>query len=129
MILEGILRCHLKDCINQDCNCQTLSRGKSYFLLFYIKMLSLKKIKKIKIKVTEEEISVSKKLWYCFVRSIIIESLEKFTKSSRLHMLNAYLQQEKLRSKFKALFELMITEENKPNLREEFSIFRYKFNF
>lgn len=34
--------------------------------------------------------------------------------------------QDKLRNKFKALFELMIAEENKPNLQEEFSIYVYK---
>ena len=57
---------------------------------------------------------------------IIAEGLEKFPKSARLHLLNAFTNQEKLKNKFKALFELMITEENKPNVQEEFSIFRYK---
>ena len=41
-------------------------------------------------------------------------------------MLYAYIQREKLHNKFKALFEMMITEENKPNMEEEFSIFSYK---
>ena len=31
-------------------------------------------------------------------------------------MLHAYLQHEKLKNKYKALYELMCTEENKPNL-------------
>lgn len=55
------------------------------------------------------------------------DSLEKFQKSPKLHILNSYLQHEKLKNKFKALFELMITEENKPNIQEEFSIYRYKY--
>ena len=75
---------------------------------------------------SDDDNQANKKKWYYFVKGIIIESLEKFAKSPRLHILHAYLQQEKLKNKFKALFELMITEENKPNIQEEFSIFRYK---
>jgi hypothetical protein len=60
------------------------------------------------------------------VNSIIIEGIEKFPKSARLHLLHSHIQHEKLKNKFKALFELMITEENKPNIQEEFSIYRYK---
>lgn len=40
--------------------------------------------------------------------------------------MHAYIQQSKLQNKFKSLFELMITEESKPNLQEEFSIYRFK---
>ena len=40
--------------------------------------------------------------------------------------MHSHIQHEKLKNKFKALFELMITEESKPNMQEEFSIFRYK---
>jgi hypothetical protein len=44
------------------------------------------------------------------------DGLEKFMKSSRLHLLHSHIQHEKLKNKFKALFELMITEESKPNI-------------
>ncbi len=44
------------------------------------------------------------------------DALERFQKCPRLHLLNAYIHHEKLKNKFKALFELMITEENKPNV-------------
>jgi hypothetical protein len=44
------------------------------------------------------------------------DTLDKFPKCPRLHLLNAYIHHEKLKNKFKALFELMLTEENKPNL-------------
>ena len=57
----------------------------------------------------------------------MVEALANFPKSPRLHILYAYIEREKLNNKFKALFELMITEENKPNLQEQFSIFRYKY--
>jgi hypothetical protein len=54
------------------------------------------------------------------------DALDKFPKCPRLHLLNAYIHHEKLKNKFKALFELMLTEENKPNMQEEFSLYRYK---
>lgn len=43
-----------------------------------------------------------------------------------MHVLHSHIQHEKLKNKFKALYELMITEECKPNIQEEFSIYRYK---
>ncbi len=54
--------------------------------------------------------------WYLFLNSVLNEGLEKFPKSARLHLLHAHIQHEKLKNKFKALFELMITEESKPNM-------------
>ena len=63
---------------------------------------------------------------YLLIRSIMTDALDKFIKSPRLHLLNAYINHERLKNKFKALFELMVTEENKPNIQEEFSIYRYK---
>ena len=72
----------------------------------------------------EEE--APEKLWYTWVKEMLVDALEKFPKSSRLHLLYAYIQREKLHNKFKALFEMMITEDNKPSLEEEFSIYRYK---
>ncbi len=76
--------------------------------------------------VKTEETPEKSKSWYLLMKSILIDALEKFPKSPRIHLLNAYIHHEKLNNKFKALFELMITEENKPNLQEEFSIYRYK---
>jgi PAS domain S-box-containing protein len=64
--------------------------------------------------------------WYRLLRSIIEQSLKKFTKSPRLRLLLAYLQHEKMKNKFKSLFELMQAAEMKPNYQEEFSIYRYK---
>ena len=55
-----------------------------------------------------------------------MDGIEKFPKTPKLHMLYAFIQHERLQNKYKALFELMITEENKPNIQEEFSIYRYK---
>ena len=52
--------------------------------------------------------------------------MDRFPKSARLHILHAHIEHEKLKNKFKALFELMVAEESKPNIQEEFSIFRYK---
>lgn len=51
-----------------------------------------------------------------FVRAIIELFSERFPRSSRLHLQSAYLNHERLNNKFKALFELMMTEENKPSL-------------
>lgn len=64
--------------------------------------------------------------WYKLLRSIIEQSLKKFTKSPRLRLLLAYILHEKMKNKFKALFELMQAAEMKPNYQEEFSIYRYK---
>ena len=60
------------------------------------------------------------------VKSIMVDSLAKFPKSSRLHMLYSFVQQEKLKNKFKALFEIFETEQNKPTLQEEFSCHRFR---
>jgi len=61
------------------------------------------------------------------LNSIFVDALAMFPKNPRLHLSYAFFQQYKMNNKFKALYELMITEENKPNLQEEFSIFRYKY--
>jgi hypothetical protein len=66
-------------------------------------------------------------IWFTWAKNILSDGLEKFPKSTRLHLLNAYIHQEKLNNKFKALYEMMITDENKPQIQEEFSIFRYKY--
>lgn len=104
MALEGLLKYHVKHCIKKEgeCACYSLSRD-------YVK---------------DEE--APEKLWYTWIKHIIVDVLERFPKSTRLHMLYAYIQREKLQNKFKALFEMMITEENKPNVEEDFSIFSYK---
>ena len=67
--------------------------------------------------------------WFLFVKSILQESLEKFKKSTKLHIIYSYIQHDKLRNKFKALNELMISEETKANIYEEFALFRYKYNY
>jgi hypothetical protein len=38
---------------------------------------------------------------------LITEALAKFPKSARLHLLYAYLQKEKLKNKFRSLYELI----------------------
>lgn len=65
-------------------------------------------------------------LWYEWLKDILDEGLEKFEESTTLHLLNAYLHQEKLSNRFKALYELLETDENKPQIQIEFAIFRYK---
>lgn len=74
----------------------------------------------------EEETAATQKRRYIFIENVLADALEKFQKSSKLHILHSYLLQGKLKNKFKSLFELMIAEENKPNMQEEFSIYRYK---
>jgi PAS domain S-box-containing protein len=64
--------------------------------------------------------------WYRLIKSIVEQSLKKFGKSPRLRLLLAYIQHEKIKNKFKSLFELMQAAEVKPNYLEEFSIYRYK---
>ena len=56
----------------------------------------------------------------------MLEILINLKKSTRLHLLFAYLLHEKLNNKYKALYELTNTEENKPNMQEAFSIHRYR---
>jgi len=55
-----------------------------------------------------------------------MDGLLAFPKSSSLHLVHAYLQQEKLGNKYKALYELMIAEENRPSFQEQFLMFRYR---
>lgn len=102
--LEGLLKYHQIQCQKIDtCNCQkvyTDQAGKD-----------------------DDTTSMNKK-WYLFLFSILNDGLEKFPKSAKLHVLHSHIQQEKLKNKFKALYELMMTEECKPNMQEEFSIYR-----
>lgn len=64
--------------------------------------------------------------WYRLIKSIVEQSLKKFGKSPKLRLLLAYIQHEKIKNKFKSLFELMQAADMKPNYLEEFSIYRYK---
>lgn len=64
--------------------------------------------------------------WYILVKNILQESLEKFRKSTKLHILYSFIQHDKLKNKFKALNELMISEETKASMNEEFALYRYK---
>ncbi|KAM3130308.1 hypothetical protein pb186bvf_017604 [Paramecium bursaria] len=108
IVLEGVLKIHIKNCqknSNQDaCPCLQISQDQ----------------------LKDEESPQKLKRWYCWIKSIISDALDRYPKCPRLHLLNSYVHHEKLKNKFKALFELMITEENKPNMQEEFSIYRYK---
>ena len=63
--------------------------------------------------------------WFNLLSGVVENSLKKFSKSPRLRLLLGYLQHEKLKNKFKCLFELMQASEMKPNYQEEFAIFRY----
>lgn len=54
------------------------------------------------------------------------DGIEKYKKSPRLRLLLSYITHHNLKNKFRALFELMYAQESKPNMGEEFSIFRYK---
>jgi hypothetical protein len=101
-----MLRHHVKTCTKQKetCPCLTLAQEN----------------------VKDDDTPERQMVWHNLVRSVMMDCLERFGKSSRLHMLHAFVQHEKLNNKYKALYELMITEENKPTLQEGFSIYRYK---
>jgi len=104
MALEGLLKYYIKHSNKKENECASYSLARDF---------------------TKEE-EAPEKLWYTWVKTLLVDALEKFPKSARLHLLYAYIQREKLHNKFKALFEMMITEDNKPNMEEEFSIYRYK---
>jgi hypothetical protein len=64
--------------------------------------------------------------WYLLIRSLLWDGVERFPKSARLHLLNAFIHQDKLKNKFKALHELMRTEESRPTFQQDFLIYRFK---
>jgi len=73
--LEGLLRYHTKVCkkdIN-DCLCHTLGQN---------------------IANTLDSSGEEEKIWYRFVDSLMADSIAKFPKNSRLHLQNAYFQQD-----------------------------------
>ena len=72
-----------------------------------------------------EEAGEKTAAWYRLLKSIVEQSLKKFSKSPRLRLLMAYILHQKLKNKFKSLFELMQASEIKPNYQEEFAIYRY----
>jgi hypothetical protein len=64
----------------------------------------------------EEDDTDNLQQWYLFINNIMDECLEKFHRNSRLHILYAYIQQEKIKNKYKALFHLMRAQYNKPSI-------------
>jgi len=66
------------------------------------------------------------KKWYGFLKNQIQVVLKKYNKSSKIHLLIAYIQHEKLKLKFRSLTEMMFSEMFKPTLKEKFSMFRLK---
>jgi len=104
MALEGLVKFHIKHCPKKDTECVCYSLSKDYM--------------------KDEE--AHEKLWYTLIKSIIVDVLDKYPKSARLHLLYAYVQREKLNNKFKALFEIMIARDNKPSVEQEFAIYRYR---
>eukprot|EP01016_Furgasonia_blochmanni_P007672 TRINITY_DN13074_c0_g1_i1.p1 TRINITY_DN13074_c0_g1~~TRINITY_DN13074_c0_g1_i1.p1 ORF type:complete len:387 (-),score=108.36 TRINITY_DN13074_c0_g1_i1:34-1131(-) len=94
--LEGVLKHHIRTCVRvkDGCTCTQLANDND-----------------------RDEDNTEKQLkWYTLVKYVLVDCIERFQKSARLHMLYAYLQHEKLKNKYKALYELMITEDNKPCL-------------
>lgn len=71
MILEGFVKFHIRDCMKSmdNCVCQQLHLDN----------------------MREEESPNKHRRWYMLIQSILTECLEKFQKSARLHLLNAYL--------------------------------------
>jgi len=55
-----------------------------------------------------------------------MEGIAKFPKSSNLHLCYAHLVHAKLNNKFKAFNELMIADQYKPSLQEQFANYRYR---
>jgi len=104
MALEGLVKFHIKHCNKKDTECVCYSLSKDYM--------------------KDEE--AHEKMWYTLIKSIIVDVLEKYPKSARLHILYAYVQREKLNNKYKALFEIMIARDNKPSVEQEFAIYRYR---
>mgnify|MGYP000952821047 CR=1 FL=1 len=74
--------------------------------------------------VKDEDDPEREQLWYEALREILAEGIEKFPKSESLHLLFAFVYHEKLKKKYQALFEIMITKENKPSLETELAIYR-----
>jgi hypothetical protein len=74
----------------------------------------------------EEESFEVKRDWNCLFRNSIEETIERYPKCARFHLFYAYVSGEKLLNPYKALFELMMAEDSKPAVREEFSMYRYK---
>jgi len=102
--LEGLFRFHAVWCGMTECSC-------------HVQVYTLPR---------EEDTAEAKLAWFEFIGTTLKGGLIFFPKSARLHLLNAYFQQEKKKNRFKALYELMVTEENHPGLREEFAVFRYR---
>lgn len=63
-------------------------------------------------------------MWYTVLKNMVCEILRKYNKSAKVHMLIAYINHEKLKLKFKALTEMMSSENFKPTISEKFQMFR-----
>ncbi|KAL4485750.1 hypothetical protein ABPG72_012290 [Tetrahymena utriculariae] len=113
--LDGALKFHARYCTkisDVNCNCQSLILDKEDNIQIYQN--------------NTNQINLSENIkWYNFVKFLLLDSFDKFQKSTRLHLFNSYIQHAKLNNKFKSLLELMYTSELKPNMQEEFSIYSY----
>ncbi|CDW84462.1 pas domain s-box family protein [Stylonychia lemnae] len=64
--------------------------------------------------------------WYRFLGILIEYAIEKFPKNLELKIINALIQNKKIKNEFKAIFELMNCELCNPNFQDQFVIFRRK---
>ena len=67
-----------------------------------------------------------KKKWYRFAQSLVFDCLDKFQKSSKLHLYYSFLQLGKLKNIHQAWYEIMRCAQQKPSVEEEFSNFMYR---
>ncbi|RZK24531.1 MAG: PAS domain S-box protein [Flavobacterium sp.] len=103
MELEGLVNHHTRQCTVPTCRCLQLSKSDSDLS-------------------TEED----EKLWYGWVQDLIDDGLEKFPRSSRLHLLSVFVQYAKLKNTFKALTEIEVIESMSRISQEDFACFYYK---
>lgn len=68
-------------------------------LKYYIRTYSKKDVTSISLQLAHnyyKDEEADEKLWYTWVKEIMVDALETHSKSTRLHMLYAYIQREKL---------------------------------
>jgi len=102
MELEGFVKYHTKHCTNINCPCPRL------------------------LKPEEPNYEPKKEDWYLWVQSLLKEGIQKFPKSALLHLQLAFVFDEKLHNKFKALYELDSFKSLKHSIEQESVAFRLK---
>jgi hypothetical protein len=127
--LKGFINDHLQECLNPICVCSQIielydSSNDRYLTLNQFGIEDGSPDKEDPNKVSE--IHMSDSFLQNFTKQLYIDALNKFDKSVSIHILLAVYYFRTLKNTHAALHELKIAMKKRPNIFQQFTIYRYQ---